>query len=383
MVFDIFGSLRSLLKIDPINIDNNVFKLHYKATVIFLILFSLLVTGRQYFGDPIDCIQRDDIPANIIDTYCWIHSTFTLPDAFNKTVGVEVPHPGIDKFVRGERRIYHKYYQWVCFVLFLQAIMFYVPRYLWKIWEGGRLRSLVLDLHDPILKPEAKRDQIHQLSTYLRDNFTYHNSYFYHFLFCETFNFMTVVVNIYGVDAFLGGEFMTYGLDVLRYTRMDVETRDDPMIRIFPRMTKCTFHRYGPSGDVQKYDALCLLPLNVINEKIYVFLWFWFVFLAIIDVVFIVYRIATIFIPKMRYINVRSRARLTDRFNLKIIMDSAGIGDWFLLYLLSKNMDASNFKDLLQDFAKELAFSGAVIVCDKSEKMIDTSNEQTSSLSSF
>lgn len=87
---DIFGSLRSVLKIDTVCVDNNVFRLHYKVTVIFLLACSVLVTSRQYFGDPIDCIQRDDIPANIIDTYCWIHATFTLPRAFNKTIGTEV-----------------------------------------------------------------------------------------------------------------------------------------------------------------------------------------------------------------------------------------------------------------------------------------------------
>lgn len=87
---DIFGSLRSVLKIDQVCVDNNVFRLHYKVTVIFLLACSVLVTSRQYFGDPIDCIQRDDIPANIIDTYCWIHATFTLPKAFNKTIGTEV-----------------------------------------------------------------------------------------------------------------------------------------------------------------------------------------------------------------------------------------------------------------------------------------------------
>ena len=30
----------------------------------------------------------------------------------------------------------------------------------------------------------------------------------------------------------------------------------------------------------QKHDALCMLPINVVNEKIYVFLWFWLLLLA-------------------------------------------------------------------------------------------------------
>jgi hypothetical protein len=41
---------------------------------------------------------------------------------------------------------YHKYYQWVCFVLFLQAAFFYIPRYLWKTAEGGKIKLLIQGL---------------------------------------------------------------------------------------------------------------------------------------------------------------------------------------------------------------------------------------------
>ena len=44
------------MKFDPVCIDNNVFRLHYKATVMILVICSLLVTSRQYIGDPIDCL---------------------------------------------------------------------------------------------------------------------------------------------------------------------------------------------------------------------------------------------------------------------------------------------------------------------------------------
>ena len=48
--------LSSQLKFDAVCIDNNVFRLHYKATVMVLTICSLLVTSRQYIGDPIDCL---------------------------------------------------------------------------------------------------------------------------------------------------------------------------------------------------------------------------------------------------------------------------------------------------------------------------------------
>lgn len=64
--------------------------------------------------------------------------------------GVEGKHnayAGVGPFIKDDdEQIKHTYYQWVCFVLLGQAVMFYIPRYLWKIWEGGRLKALASDL---------------------------------------------------------------------------------------------------------------------------------------------------------------------------------------------------------------------------------------------
>jgi hypothetical protein len=46
----------------------------------------------------------------------------------------------------------------------------------------------------------------------------------------------------------------------------DPEDRVDPMSRVFPRVTKCIFNKFGPSGTVQRRDAMCVLPVNIINE---------------------------------------------------------------------------------------------------------------------
>jgi hypothetical protein len=35
-------------------------------------------------------------------------------------------------------QVYHAYYQWVPFVLFLQGVMFYLPHYLWKVFEVNK-----------------------------------------------------------------------------------------------------------------------------------------------------------------------------------------------------------------------------------------------------
>lgn len=121
-MLDIFRGLKSLVKISHIQIDSPVFRLHYSITVMMLIAFSLIVTTRQYVGNPIDCVHTKDIPEDVLNTYCWIHSTYALKSMFLKKIGKEVPYPGVgnSEGKTDDRKIY-RYYQWVCFCLFFQV----------------------------------------------------------------------------------------------------------------------------------------------------------------------------------------------------------------------------------------------------------------------
>ena len=61
-------------------------------------------------------------------------------------------------------------------------------------------------------------------------------------------NLVNVIGQMFLINKFLGGVFMTYGTDVINWSEADVEGRTDPMIDVFPRVTKCSFHKYGPTG---------------------------------------------------------------------------------------------------------------------------------------
>jgi hypothetical protein len=278
-------------------------------------------------------------------------------------VGVEVPYPGVDKYSHNKqgtegkdegKRIYHAYYQWVCFVLFFQALLFYVPRYIWKAAEGGKIRNLILGLNNPIMDEQKKTTNRRLLVDYLARNRGTHSTSFIIYSLTEVLNFLNVVLQMYIMDRFLGGEFSDYGWKVISFTEWDWSVRYDPMIRVFPRLTKCTFHRYGSSGDVQRHDAMCILPINIINEKIYVFLWFWFYFLAIASLVAIVYRALTYLLPTMRILATQSRCRLVNRAALENLLHQLDAGDWFVIDLLSKNIDPLNFRDLVIDYYQEI-----------------------------
>lgn len=67
-------------------IENLVFKLHYKVTVIILLAFVILVCAREYFGEHIKCISDQGVPDHVIQTYCFFMATFTIVSLINYVV---------------------------------------------------------------------------------------------------------------------------------------------------------------------------------------------------------------------------------------------------------------------------------------------------------
>ena len=93
-----------------------------------------------------------------------------------------------------------------------------------------------LELNLPIVEEDTKLDRIQILIDYFTDTRHNHDSYTFRFFFCELLNFVNVVGQIYFMDFFLGGEFTTYGSDVLAMSELPQEDRYDPMAAVFPKV---------------------------------------------------------------------------------------------------------------------------------------------------
>ena len=158
------------------------------------------------------------------------------------------------------------------------------------------------------------------------------------------------------MDRFFDGTFLTYGIEVILFAERDQEDRIDPMVYIFPRMTKCTFHKFGTSGEIEKHDAMCILPLNIVNEKIYIFLWFWFALLLVLTFLLVISRFFVIVSPRIRAYVTFMRYRLIKKECVNIIVKQTKMGDWLLLYLLGQNINSVVFKDVMHELAKKLGY---------------------------
>lgn len=335
-MINLFDAAKGLLKTDVVCIDDLTFRLHYKVTAAVLMAFSAVVTARQYVGNPIEC-SVNGVPWHVMDSYCWVYSTFTVGDDFNGGGG------GNYGYGYGDGVRHHRYYQWVCFVLFLQALCFSAARQLWKSWEGGRMRTLSAGLRG--LEPVAGRTAA--VADYMRTRtagWRAHDAYFLRYVACETLNLANVLGQIALLDWFLDGGFSAHAL----FRSGDT---------VFPKLAKCSFNSYGSSGTVQTFDGLCVLPLNAVNEKIFGFLWCWFLFLATASTVTLVGRVAALAAdfpgPRVFLLRQWCGPRIASGRQFRIVVDRCGLGGWFVLYQLRKNVDPIAFDELIVELADQ------------------------------
>lgn len=130
----------------------------------------------------------------------------------------------------------------------------------------------------------------------------------------------------------------------------DYENYNRNAARLFPKQAVCKLLFYGPSGTPEVRDGLCTLPQNVINEKVFVVLYIWMLFLLGMSVLKMFhnilllssqfYRIMTFRWMTSTTLSVRSIIKATNNCN---------IGSWFLFSLLSNNLDEVLVNDLITE----------------------------------
>lgn len=176
------------------------------------------------------------------------------------------------------------------------------------------------------------------------------------------------VGQIFLLDIFLDGAFSKYGAAVAAFTHVARVPKDmtsfasvNPMDQYFPKLTKCWIRDYGPSGTLQNKDRLCVLPLNIVNEKIFVILWFWLLILTFVSALAVLFRVMVLSLPPLRTLMIMGQLRYVKRHSITRIVRRFGYGDWFILYLLGKNMNPIIFKELVIELSKEFEHKSAMV----------------------
>lgn len=154
------------------------------------------------------------------------------------------------------------------------------------------------------------------------------------------------------MDWFITGKFSVYGIAYATYKMYRLA---NPMNEVFPKITKCTYFKIGPSGTEESRDALCILPLNVLNEKLFLILWYWLFILLVVSFLSLLYRALFLFVPKFRVYLLRAQTRNLDKKKSDIIVNHITFGDFFLLYKVGKHVNPILYKELVEGIYDQIA----------------------------
>ncbi|XP_058832001.1 innexin inx4 [Topomyia yanbarensis] len=354
-MIDLLKPLLNFLKTKEVDSTNLVWRLHSRVTVYLLVFFTLLLSARTYFGEPIDCIST--APESVkksLNTFCWILGTFISNDP-------KFVHASWDFIEIGDRmgsipkeeRVYIKYYQWVSVLLAIQAFLFSLPKHLWRIYEKSRMQDLCEGLTTILVPPGWNPVRKGLTLQYLtQEPNRKHCNYALIFFGCELLNFLIVLFNMWMMRFIFGGFWNSYQPAVQALFSLDMNSWMSLNSLVFPKLATCEFITVGPSGTKQNFDALCLLPQNVVNEKIFAFLWLWFICLAIISGVQVCYRLIQICCQSVRLQLIYCQLAPFSYHRVKRVVREANIGHWFLLYQMARNINRNVMKEIITDLAK-------------------------------
>lgn len=352
--------------------DSFVDRLNHKYTVFIVCSFCLVVAYGQYGGSPINCWVPGHFTGNYAsyaNNICWVSSTYNVP------LEEDIPHEENDRKVK-----MLKYYQWTPFILLFQALLFYLPRMIWRTLNdksGLDLQELVEAVNssnsqsnfgernncinyitnsfdhyvnsinpkkfeksntnqntlDSDLKTDStrkrkpkytsdtlmKKHTQHEKEDYSSEDSDesdnefsnkedtpkapsklqkfwykitrfakiicitkgkrYGNYLLALFVFVKLLYTLNSVMQLFILNHFLGNDYWLLGVEVFG----KIWYGDDwTQLKRFPRVTMCDF-RIREVGIVHRYTVQCVLSINLFNEKIFIFIWFWLCLVSIFN----------------------------------------------------------------------------------------------------
>uniref|UniRef100_A0A0N5A9F0 Innexin n=1 Tax=Syphacia muris TaxID=451379 RepID=A0A0N5A9F0_9BILA len=295
----------------PSTYDDRVDRLNYFVTASLLTFFAILVSAKQYVGSPIQCWMPMEFKGGweeYAEDYCFIQNTYWV--SFKEDVPKSVEN-------RHEAEI--GYYQWVPIVLALQALMFFIPAWIWKTLnkQSGKYFMPKVCLEAKNVRAsrcEDRKTEISKLSAYIAENLEFdlnrssRRLFIFNFgrslgsycsglyLIVKLLYVINIVVQFIILNNFLGADHNLWGFATMYDLWAGKEWSDSG---VFPRVTMCDFS-IRRLANLHRYTVQCVLMINMFNEKIYLFIWFWFLFVAISTVMNCLYWFFTLFFSRNR-----------------------------------------------------------------------------------
>ncbi|EJW87570.1 innexin family protein [Wuchereria bancrofti] len=373
--------------VKPQVVADKVDFLNYYATSLLLALVALAISAKQYFGSPIQCWVPMEFRGGwekYAEDYCFIQNSYYIP--FTEQIPEELH----------ERNDQISYYRWVPIVLALQALMFFAPNYFWNILykeTAIQPQGIVKEAKKCSTLHGHNRDvEIRNLAEYIGDTVSLFSSQdgfrvgfarsgrnaTMLYLLTKLLYVLNIIGQIYMLNHFFGGDYLQWGFQTITEV---VSGREWMESAIFPRVIMCDF-QVRRLGNIQRHTVQCVIMMNMINEKFYLFLLFWFIFIGICTVINFLYYLFLLCMSRARaqlvLWNINKREWELSGFHnddmKRFVNDFLRPDGVLLLKFISEHVDARISRDLVNELIR--------IYSKQQNISLENDSKQTSSVSS-
>ena len=193
------------------------------------------------------------------------------------------------------------YYPWVPWILFFMAFMLTAPHMVWQTMmpnSGLNLAKLVslADSHEDIgnlsmiiriwlVRTKRSNKTVFSRAKKILGSYGLfwlgkgNRTYLAGLAIAVKWLYFLVSIGLFSfLNIFLQVDYFLYGIEVIESFLYKIPRNS----ATFPKNTICDF-QIRQMSNIQTYSIQCVLPINMYNEYIFIFLWFWIILLCIVN----------------------------------------------------------------------------------------------------
>lgn len=154
-------------------------------------------------------------------------------------------------------------------------------------------------------------------------------------------------------EMFSIGSFVSYGSEWA--TSLPVGDNETTLIKdkLFPKMVACEIKRWGPSG-IEEEQGMCVLAPNVINQYLFLILWFAIIFAIACNCLSILFALTKLVFVLGSYRRLLASAFLKDELHYKHMFFNVGSSGRVLLQIVASNVSPRIFENIMASLSTKL-----------------------------
>ena len=183
------------------------------------------------------------------------------------------------------------------------------------------------------------------------------------------------IINVIGqfflMNEFIGANYTFYGFDLIRHLSSGYSWEESGN---FPRVTFCDFE-VRKLANTHRHTVQCVLPINMFNEKIFIFMWFWYVFVAGLSICSLLHWISRVGLKSSRihfirkFLKLRNMIHSSDmKMSCDFINNYLRQDGIFILRLMSQNVGELITSEIVDRLWKNYKTHLSIDYIEKSRK---------------